>query len=229
MIQDKLDKLFIVVPAKNEQNRIGKVLDTLQELGFKNVVVVNDGSDDDTCTIAKSYSNVTLLTHVINLGPGASTLTGIKHAVSKNAEYVLTIDADNQHNPNDIAPLVETLISNEADMAIGSRFLKTNNIPFLRIFYNKFGNIISYLLTGFYLSDSQSGMKAMNRRFADSLSINYNGFEFCIEIIKNAQNYNAKIAEHPIAVSYTPETMKKGQNLGSGFSMLAKLFSPFSY
>jgi len=229
MIQDKLDKLFIVVPAKNEQNRIGKVLDTLQELGFKNVVVVNDGSDDDTCTIAKSYSNVTLLTHVINLGPGASTLTGIKHAVSKNAEYVLTIDADNQHNPNDIAPLVETLISNEADMAIGSRFLKTNNIPFLRIFYNKFGNIISFLLTGMYLTDSQSGMKVMNRKFASELNIDFNGFEFCIEIIKNASELNAKVVEYPIDVSYTTDTLNKGQNLSNGFSMLAKLFSPFSY
>ena len=116
-----------------------------------------------------------------------------------------------------------------ADLAIGSRFMKKNNIPSRRILYNKFGNLASYLFTGLYLTDSQSGLKALSYKFAKDLKIDFNGFEFCIEIIKNAKELNAKVVEYPIDVIYTEETLKKGQSLSNGFAMLMKLFSPFSY
>lgn len=229
MTELKTDKTFIVIPAKNEGDRIGKVLDALVEKNYNNVIVVDDGSTDGTAEIAKAYKNVTLINHVINLGPGASTMTGIKYAVRQGASIIITIDADNQHNCNDIEPLIKKQLESKADVVIGSRFMKSNDIPFMRIVYNKIGNIVSYLFTGIYLSDSQSGMKAISGNFADFLEISQNGFEFCIEIIKNAKEFNAKIVEIPIDVRYTPDTMRKGQNLGNGFTMLMRLFSPFSY
>jgi len=119
-------------------------------------------------------------------------------------------------------------ISYYSDLVIGSRFLGSNSIPKTRIFYNKVGNIISFLLTGKMLSDSQSGLKAISHRLASTLDLKYDGFEFCMEIIKQAKLTDAKIDEIPVDVRYTKETTAKGQNLFSGLNMLSRLLSPFN-
>jgi glycosyltransferase involved in cell wall biosynthesis len=221
------NKVFVIIPAKDESSRITQVISKTLEEGFTNIVVVNDGSSDNTGQIADSFADVTVLHHWINLGPGASTYTGIRYAVEQGAEIVVTIDADNQHDATDIYKLVEEMYHSDYDMVLGSRFLQVNDIPKSRIFYNKIGNFISYFVTGVYLTDSQSGLKALSRNFCKFLEIKHNGFEFCIEIIKQAKIYNAKIKELPISVTYTKETMQKGQNLISGFTMVARLLKPF--
>jgi hypothetical protein len=111
---------------------------------------------------------------------------------------------------------------------IGSRFLKKNEIPLSRRFYNFAGNLISYLVTGLYVTDSQSGFKIMTRRFAEKLEIDYNGFEFCIDIIKKANMNRFKVAESPVSVIYTEDTMAKGQSFREGLMMLGRLFNPFT-
>lgn len=221
------NKVFVIIPAKDEASRITQVISKTLDEGFSNIVVVDDGSRDKTSTIASSFRDVTVLRHWINLGPGASTSTGIKYAIKHGAEIVVTIDADNQHDPEDIYRLVEELYNYDYDMVLGSRFLKNNDIPKSRIFYNKIGNLVSYFVTGIYLTDSQSGIKALSRNFCKFLEIKHNGFEFCIEIIKQAKIFDAKIKEIPVNVTYTKDTMQKGQNLLSGFTMVARLLKPF--
>lgn len=223
-----LKEVFIVIPAKDEERYIDLLINELEALGFTNIILVNDSSIDNTRQIAENRPNVTVLDHVINLGAGAATQTGIAYAVEHDAQMIATIDADLQHNPKDLIKLITHCIETESDLVIGSRFLKPNNIPKSRIFYNKVGNIISYFLTGKYLTDSQSGMKIITNGLARSLDINYDGFEFCMEIIKQAHINKSKIAEVPIDVLYTEETTKKGQNLGSGLRMLSRIFSPFA-
>lgn len=221
--------VYVVIPAKDEDRFIGEVISDTLELGFKNIVVVNDNSSDRTKEIALSCGeSVVVLDHIINMGAGAATKTGIDYAVAKGARYIATMDADTQHNPNDLIPLIETIQSKEdLDLVIGSRFLKKNRIPVTRIFFNIVGNIINYFVTGLVISDSQSGMKVMSRRFAENLTITYNGYEFCIEIIKNAKINKSNVMEYPIDVKYSKETMEKGQNIFTGFSMLSKLLNPF--
>lgn len=223
-----LDSIFAVLPAKNEGTRIEPVLVSLQMQGIRNIVVVNDGSNDNTKEVVNKYRGIVVLDHIINLGPGAATLTGVKYAMKNGAKYVVTLDADNQHNPENIVSLVEHLEEEKLDLVIGSRFLQYNDIPFIRLIYNFFGNFISFLITGIYLSDSQSGMKAMSQKFAKQLDISFDGFEFCIEIIKQAKLHGAKVGEIPIDVKYTADTMSKGQNFQTGLGMLLKLFNPFS-
>lgn len=227
MIDLPFHSIYIVIPAKDEAKFIRPVLETTLALGFKNIVVVNDNSTDNTAEIAKEYESIVVLDHVINLGAGAATKTGIDYAVSKKAEYIATIDADFQHNPKDLIPLLKCIISKDLDLVIGSRFLKKNGIPISRVIMNFIGNVVSYFVTGLVITDSQSGMKVMSRRFADDLTITYNGFEFCIEIIKNAKINRSNIYEYPIDVMYSKETMKKGQNIFSGFEMMGKLLNPF--
>lgn len=227
-MQANLKNVFIVIPAHNEEGRIHLVLEEVIALGFENIVVVNDASTDNTSSIAGSYEHVRVLNHLINLGPGGATQTGIEFSLLNNAEYIATIDADYQHDPSDLVKLTEKIQSENLDIVVGSRFLQSNEIPKIRIFYNRIANFINYLLTGKVMSDSQSGLKIIRSDLAKKLALETNGFEFCIEIIKNAQALNAKILEIPIAVRYTKETMQKGQSLSTGVSMLSRIFSPFN-
>ncbi len=221
------EHVYIIIPAKDEEKRIGKVIHNTLSLGYQNIVVVNDGSSDNTASIAKAYG-VTVLNHPINLGPGAATQTGITYALSQNAKYMITMDADEQHSPSDIESLCYTIENENVDVVIGSRFLNKNNkIPITRIFYNKVGNVISYMVTGIYVTDSQSGMKAFSADFASKSSLKFNGFEFCIEIIRNIHTHKAKYTEIPIKVMYSKETLSKGQSIFSGFQMLARIFRLF--
>lgn len=221
-------KIFIIIPAKDEERFIGKVVEATLNLGFHNIVVINDNSSDNTKKIVKSISeDIVVLDHIINMGVGAATKTGIDYALNNGAEYIATMDADHQHNPEDLIPLMNCIENEKVDLVIGSRFMKKNSIPVSRILFNIVGNIINFFVTGLVISDSQSGMKIMSKRFAENLSITYNGYEFCIEIIKNAKINKSDVFEYPIDVTYTRETMEKGQNLFTGVGMLGKLMNPF--
>jgi len=219
--------IYIVIPAKNEAKRVGNVIHKTLNAGFENIVIVNDGSDDDTQGIAERYG-ATVINHPVNLGPGAATQTGILYAVSAGADIIVTLDADEQHYPEDISKIVNTLQEKGVDVVIGSRFLKKDNkIPLSRIFYNKVANIITFILTGISVTDSQSGMKAFSGEFARKSKLYYNGFEFCVEIIRNIRLHKATFVEVPINVMYSKETMEKGQNFYIGVQMLARLFKIF--
>ena len=220
--------VYVIVPAKDEERYIDILIDKLDDLGFVNIVIINDNSQDETAVIARERENVIVLDHSINLGAGAATQTGIAYAVSNGAKIIVTIDADLQHNPDDLIKLIDVLRKESCDLVIGSRFMQKNEIPKSRIFFNKIANVVSWFLTGTYLSDSQSGLKAFNANLAKHLDLKYDGFEFCMEIIKEANANKLIIKEIPVFVSYTPETMNKGQGLWSGIRIVSKLMSPFS-
>ena len=122
--------VYVVIPAFNEESRINGVISQLIELGFSNLVVVDDGSTDNTYKVIPATKGIHRLQHIVNLGPGASTMTGIEFALSKRAEYIATIDADHQNDPEDLVQLLADIIEKKVDLVIGSRFLKYNRIPF---------------------------------------------------------------------------------------------------
>lgn len=216
-------KDYIVIPAYNEATRLDGVLQKIALLGHQHIVVVDDGSSDGTAAVAREHG-VKVLRHAINMGAGAATQTGIDYALEQGAEYVLTMDADHQHLPEDIEHLFAAIRKWKCGMVIGSRFLKPENqIPTSRIWYNKVANILTLIIAGVSVTDSQSGMKVLSREFADASSLNCNGFEFCVEMIKNANLGGFEVKEVPINVRYTKETMEKGQNLYRGIKMIGRL------
>ena len=217
---------YIVIPAKDEATRIGQVLRSAKLCGFYNLVVVDDGSQDQTGQVALGLG-AKVVRHPINLGPGAATQTGIEYAIAQGAKFIVTMDADEQHYPQDIESLVEKLITDELDIVIGSRFLTPNKIPLTRIFYNKIANVVAAMATGVRVSDSQSGMKAFTADFAQKSKLQHCGFEFCIVLLRYIRLHDAKYAEVPIQVMYSKETMGKGQNLLVGLKMLNKIFRLF--
>ena len=222
-----LKRVSVVIPALNEATRIHILVDRLIEKGFSNIVVVNDGSEDETSRLFDDVEEVVVLDHIVNLGPGAATMTGITYALTQDVDYIATIDADLQHHPDDLIRLFAEINHTKFDLVIGSRFLHENDIPKSRAIYNFFGNWISYLKTGLMVTDSQSGIKILSRSFAQELTIDYNGFEFCIDIIKKARLHKVKVAEFPVGVTYTKETMQKGQSFMNGLHMLGRLLNPF--
>ena len=130
MTPDK-SKVYIVIPAFNEGKVIAKVIRKIQKEGFSNIIVIDDGSLDDTYKIAKN-NNVTVLKHLINRGKGSATQTGLEVAKRLNAEIVVTMDADGQHSEKDIIKLVKPIADGKVDVVLGSRFLLQNKIPPLK-------------------------------------------------------------------------------------------------
>ncbi len=215
--------VYIVIPAKNEALRIEKVLKKIQKQKLPHVIVVDDASTDNTIAISRRYTHH-IVKHRINLGAGGATRTGIEFALLQGAKIIVTIDADDQHDAGEIKAMVDMLRDENHDLVVGSRFIEEpEGVPAQRIFYNRIGNVISSFVTGIRVSDSQSGFRAMTAEFAQNNPIEWNGFEFCIEMLKKAAEGNYSVGEIPITVKYTPETLKKGQSIWMGFRMLARM------
>jgi glycosyltransferase involved in cell wall biosynthesis len=220
----KYDQVLVILPAYNESRHIQKVVKRIQRFGFNHIIVVDDGSTDETANLAKD-SGARVLKHVINRGPGAATETGFAYArIHSEYNYCVTIDADEQHHPKDLSHLIDVLIENDADIVIGNRFMKgTNNIPFIRVIYNGIANLMTYIFADSWVSDTQSGLKVFKRNVLEMIQLNTDGYEFCSELIIKAQNHHLKIVETPITVFYTDVSMQKGQSLGNGFKTVANL------
>lgn len=215
-------KVFIVVPAYNEENSIKKVIVDLKSHGYEHIVVVADGSADDTYNKAQE-TGVYVLKHMINCGAGAATKTGIDAALILGADIVVTFDGDGQHSAKDIKKLLPPIQEKKVEVVIGSRFLQKNKIPIMRRVLNFLGNILTFMLGGVWVSDSQSGLKAFSRMAAKKIEIHTSGFEFCSEIMRNIAEKNLSYKEVPIDVLYSTETMAKGQNFANGIKTGVKL------
>ena len=219
--------IYIIIPAKDEANSIAIVINKIKKEGFEHIIVVNDGSEDNTARIAEAQG-AHVLSHVVNLGPGAATQTGLDYAVKCGAKVMVTIDADNQHYPADIWKLVNKMEEEEVQVVIGSRFLnQSSSIPWHRLLFNKIGNLVTALFTGLLVTDSQSGLKAMHVDFVKHIDLKLNGFEFCTEIINHINKQKASYLEIPIQVRYTEESMAKGQNFGNGVKMIGTFVRHF--
>ncbi len=218
-----LMKIVIIIPAYNEKENIAAMVKSCNLFGYHTVLVVDDGSTDNTARIARE-AGAMVVSHIINRGVGAATQTGLEAAKLLNADIAVTIDADSQHKPQDIKKLIDVLIERNSDIVIGSRFLNDqNNIPLMRNVFNRIANMITFLLAGIMLTDSQSGLKAFSRRALETIKISSNGFEFSSEIIREAQHGHLSITEVPVSVVYTPYSLSKGQNLSTGLTTVFRL------
>jgi polyprenyl-phospho-N-acetylgalactosaminyl synthase len=206
-------RTYIVIAAYNEEKSIGNVISSLLRAGYKDIVVVDDGSPDGTYDAASQFP-VTVLRHVINRGQGAALKTGINFAVSSGADIIVTFDADGQHNAADIKKLTEPVLKGEVDVTLGSRFLKEGktNISFLRKIYLKIGVMIFLLMYGIKLTDSHNGIRAFSRRAAELIDIKCDRMEHASEIVEQIKKKRLRYKEVPVEIRYTEYSLKHGQN-----------------
>ena len=120
--------VYITIPLYNEEKMILKVIKSLNENGYNNIVVVDDGSSDNGYELVKNNTNVIITKHIINRGQGAALQTAMEIAINRGAKYIVHFDSDGQHDSKDIDHMLNTLIEGNYDIVLGSRFLKKNNI-----------------------------------------------------------------------------------------------------
>jgi glycosyltransferase involved in cell wall biosynthesis len=218
---------IVVIPAFNEERLVGDVVaDACRAAVADAVLVVDDGSTDRTAACARA-AGALVVRHVMNRGAGAATLTGIQAALLMGADAVVTMDADGQHRGADAARIFRRLAVGDVDVVLGSRLkaaikgdaagaASAGGMPFRRRVYNRTGNLLTFLLFGLMVTDSQSGLKGFTRGAALRLDIRTNGPEFCSEVIKVMKERSWRFDEISIPAIYTTYSMSKGQNFRLG-------------
>ena len=159
------NNLAIIIPAYNEAGRIATSIAGIRKFGNADVVVVDDGSNDDTAGEAKA-AGARVIELPFNLGYGAALQTGFKYALDKGYEFAVQMDADGQHDPLSIEALISPVLKDEVDVVIGSRFLDKGNYkaPFVRRMGMYFFGIITSVVTGRRITDPTSGFQALNKK-----------------------------------------------------------------
>jgi len=208
-----------VIPAYNEERNLAKVIDSLRAEGWKNLLVVDDGSTDRTAEVAKRRGTEVVV-HARNMGLGAALRSGFKRALELGADAVVTFDADGQHDPRDVKKLVGEL--KDADVVIGVR--KSIGIPLHKRFGNFVLNVITFMLTGIY-TDSQSGSRALSRKALQKLVIRGNRYEVSSEIILRVSQAGLRWKEVLVTCYYPPHAKVKGTTILSGIRIFLKLLS----
>jgi glycosyltransferase involved in cell wall biosynthesis len=217
-------KIYIVIPAFNEGAVIKKTLQSLQNSNYKNIVVVDDGSVDNTAREVEAVG-VEVITHLINRGQGAALRTGMEYILENySPDIVITFDSDGQHRPQDIQKLIQPLLNNEADIVLGSRFLKNNsNIPFFRRFILKAGVLFTNFIARIKLTDTHNGLRALNSKALQKIKITHRGMEHASDIINEITKNNLRYREVPVKIVYTNYSLAKGQATGNFIKMGLKI------
>lgn len=220
--EQNLGVIVVAVPALNEALTISRVVSDVISAGFE-CVVIDDGSTDETAAIARREGAV-VVRHAITLGQGAALQTGIEWALARGADCIVTFDADGQHRVSDIPVLLETLRRNEADFALGSRFLGSAvNMPRLRRVLLRAAIWFTRIATGMHVTDTHNGLRAMTRRGAMATQLRQNGMAHASEILNQIAASGLGWTEVPVTIEYSPETLRKGQKNGDFASVLVDL------
>lgn len=195
----------ICIPAYNEEKAIGDIVKRSLAHADK-VIVCDDGSTDNTAKVAKE-NGATVISHKDNQGYGASIITLFDRARQENADIMVTLDGDGQHDPDQIPLLVNTLQENNVDVVIGSRFLdKSSNTPGYRKQGIKIITSAANFGADFKVSDAQSGFRAYSKNAIKSIHPTETGMAVSTEILLKISNKGLALAEVPITISYSGDT-----------------------
>ena len=225
-------KATVVIPAFNESAVIATVLKSIPKklpgVTSLEIIVVDDGSFDNTAQIARyalpasRQGKVKVIRHLLNRGVGAATKTGLEYAKNRT-DIIITFDADGQHHPDDIKRVINPIIKKNADLVIGSRFIKRQRIPLDRLLLNWLANLATFFLFGIFSTDTQSGFKAFSQKALRTIDIKSDRMEFSSEILLEAKRNNLRIMEVPIRSIYTNYSRKKGQKNINALPIFARL------
>lgn len=216
---------YVILPAYNEATRIQPVIEDIAQKGY-NMVIVNDGSSDNTLEVIKQSKRkypdqIHIFSLIINRGVGVATQTGFDAVLKFNPKYIVSMDSDGQHSADDLDNVVRPLITGEAQAVIGVRPLK--DMPFSRNFANSVMNLLTRIFYNVNVSDSQTGFRALTIDALNKIEINARGYLISSEFIREINDNNIPFAEVPIQTIYTPETQAKGTNVTEAFKILLQM------
>ncbi len=213
------DKILVVVPAYNEAPSIGRVLDDLSRKPYT-ILVIDDGSVDETERTVQE-KGIRVIRHVVNVGLGAAIATGFEVARREDFDILITFDADGQHNPDDIDRLTKVL--DDSDVVIGVRSVYKERMPYNKQIGNWFLNLLTYFIFGVMSKDSQSGLRAFNKKAINVINVKSNRYEVSSELLYEARQNDLTISEVPVEVIYTKHSIRNGTNIFDGFKILWRM------
>ncbi len=214
--------IWLIIPAYNEAAVIGRVVGDVIRRGY-NVAVIDDGSTDETGCRAAAAGAV-VVTHPINLGQGAALQTGIRYALRQGADTIVTFDADGQHRAADVDVLTDALASNNADFALGSRFLGgAVAMPLSRRLLLTAATWFTRLTTGLKISDTHNGLRAMTRHGASRIKLRQNRMAHASELLHEIARSGLRYVEVPVTIEYSRYSLAKGQRIADSLRILVDL------
>ena len=195
------DRLWVVVPVFNNKDTVKNVVAECRSL-VKHVVVIDDGSTDADLASLLSGLDVVLLKHEKNLGKGAAILTASRSIEERGGTYMITVDADGQHDPRDMERFFPLLKESDARLVVGCRDFNTENVPASSRFGRKFANFWLKAETGRTIDDCQSGFRAYPVRCLNQLRFKGSRYDFEAEVLAKAAWAGLELLMVPISVHY---------------------------
>ena len=210
-----------MIPCYNEEATIGSIVIRAKR-HVDRVLVVDDGSTDDTAKIAKE-AGATVVSHKTNRGKSAGVKTGFKYALANGFDYVVTIDGDGQHNPDEIPAVLGNVVNNGHDISIGARYGDSTEMPKWRRVGKRLLDYATSFGNGGYVTDSQSGFRAFNKKAVQGITPRLNGDSFSVEseqLIK-AHELGLGIVSTHITCKYKNLDTSTKTPTSHGFSVLS--------
>lgn len=197
----------VIIPTYNNARTLKRVLDgVLEQAPLDRIIVINDGSTDDTPKILEDYQDrMTILQNAQNSGKGYSLRKGFKEAIRRNFEYAITIDSDGQHFPSDIPTLLKAIQETPDTVLMGTRNMGQEGVPQKSSFGNKFSNFWFLVETGIKLPDTQTGYRVYPLKSMRKMRFFTTKFELEIEVIVRLAWKGVKFRSIPVEVKYDPE------------------------
>jgi glycosyltransferase involved in cell wall biosynthesis len=217
------DEVWLVVPLYNEAPVIGDVVRSAREV-FPNVVCVDDGSADDSVAQA-AHAGAVVVRHPVNLGQGAALQTGFEYALSDpGMRWVVTFDADGQHQVSDVLEMLEKARTENLDVVFGSRFLDDRTeAGFAKRLVLRTAVAYTNLTTHTRLTDAHNGLRVMSRDVVSRLQITQNRMAHASELVQQIGAMDVRYAESPTHILYTDYSRAKGQSLWNAVNILVEL------
>jgi glycosyltransferase involved in cell wall biosynthesis len=209
--------LAVVIPIYNEETTLGPILQrVLEHQMVGEVILVDDGSYDETAKVARSWvereEKVRLIEHERNRGKGAALRTGFQNAT---CPYVIVQDADMEYDPADFGRVVAPLAADEADVVYGSRYLKKDPRNVMRFWHtmgNRFLTLLSNMMSDLYVTDMETCYKGFRREVIQAIPIEENRFGFEPEVTAKVAKMKLRVME--TSVDYYPRSYDEGKKIG---------------
>ena len=214
---------WVVIPAFNEASVIADVVAGVRTF-FPRVLVVDDASSDDTAAVARAAGAYTAR-HPLNLGQGAALQTGFDAALARGARYVVTFDADGQHDPAEAAAMVERAHREDLAFVLGSRFLSGSPSSAGRVkrAMLRLGAWVAHLRTGLDLTDTHNGLRVIQADALAHVHLTHARMAHASQIVSQLAACGLPGAEHPVTISYTEYSRAKGQPLLNSVNIVVDL------
>lgn len=204
-------KIWVVIPAYNEGINLEILLDELKKKGLS-VFVVDDGSRDNTYSLAKEKADL-VIRNQRNRGKGMSLSKGISYLFAhEKFDYIIIMDADGQHSPSDLGKFLKEAKKGE-DFVVGNRMENHLGMPFIRVATNRFMSWLISLIARQKIPDTQCGFRLIKREVLENISINTKKFEIESEILIKAARSGFRIKSIPIKSIYSKSLRSKIQPL----------------